>query len=452
MATRTINFQLVEQTPQIRRLWFYPHRVSAVDGVLLQEFYSVESDASGAGSIELPVPASGSIRYDYELPSAKNVSRGYFYLEAGAAIDLDDLITAGGPVTVPLLTAIQTAVNTHAGIKASTTVLGHVKVDGTTITADGSGVISSHLADGDKGDITVSGSGAVWSIDGKPASGFVGIAEVQTLTNKTISGASNTLFNIDQSSIRSLVGDLAAKQATLVSGTNIKTVNGSSLLGSGNLAVGGVSIGGAVGGGTPKSVLFVDGAGNVAQSSLLQWDNDKQFLVKTTGEVSYTGAILLEFDGGTGGGGYTAGLRIKSTNAAGYLPSHIVFENTAYGTAGYIANRSTNGVSFGSGAAGTEIMRLATGAGYSAQVYPNTGDVGVLITLKAGASANTFEIRNSGGTLIGGRNVAGETIQTLRTPANSSATGYIGTVVWDTGYIYVCTATNTWKRVAISTW
>ncbi len=36
--------------------------------------------------------------------------------------------------------------------------------------------------------------------------------------------------------------DLAAKQATLVSGTNIKTVNGSSLLGSGNLAVGGLTV------------------------------------------------------------------------------------------------------------------------------------------------------------------------------------------------------------------
>lgn len=215
---------------------------------------------------------------------------------------------------------------------------------------------------------------------------------------------------------------------------------------------GGVSIGGAVGGGTPKSVLFVDGAGSVAQSAQLTWDDDKQFLVKTTAEVGYTGAMLLEFDGGTGGDGYTAGLRIKSTRAAGYLPSHIVLENTGYGTAGYIANRFVNGISFGSGVGGVEIMRLATGAGYSAQLYPNTGDVGVLITLKAGASANTFEIRNSGGTLIGGRNVAGETIQTLRTPANSSATGYIGTVVWDTGYIYVCTATNTWKRVAIATW
>ena len=34
---------------------------------------------------------------------------------------------------------------------------------------------------------------------------------------------------------------LATKQATLVSGTNIKTINGDSVLGSGNLSVGGVS-------------------------------------------------------------------------------------------------------------------------------------------------------------------------------------------------------------------
>tara|TARA_R110002167_G_scaffold100792_1_gene262683 strand:+ start:31 stop:429 length:399 start_codon:yes stop_codon:yes gene_type:complete len=38
------------------------------------------------------------------------------------------------------------------------------------------------------------------------------------------------------------------------------------------------------------------------------------------------------------------------------------------------------------------------------------------------------------------------------TPANASATGTAGTIAWDTGYIYVCTATDTWKRVAIATW
>lgn len=38
------------------------------------------------------------------------------------------------------------------------------------------------------------------------------------------------------------------------------------------------------------------------------------------------------------------------------------------------------------------------------------------------------------------------------TPASASATGTAGQITWDTNYIYVCTATDTWKRVAIATW
>lgn len=37
-------------------------------------------------------------------------------------------------------------------------------------------------------------------------------------------------------------------------------------------------------------------------------------------------------------------------------------------------------------------------------------------------------------------------------PASAGATGIAGTIAWDTGFVYVCTATNTWKRSAISTW
>jgi len=39
-----------------------------------------------------------------------------------------------------------------------------------------------------------------------------------------------------------------------------------------------------------------------------------------------------------------------------------------------------------------------------------------------------------------------------QTPASASAAGVAGTIAWDSGFIYVCVATNTWKRVAISTW
>lgn len=37
-------------------------------------------------------------------------------------------------------------------------------------------------------------------------------------------------------------------------------------------------------------------------------------------------------------------------------------------------------------------------------------------------------------------------------PASAAAAGVAGTWATDTGFIYVCTATNTWKRVAIATW
>jgi hypothetical protein len=43
-------------------------------------------------------------------------------------------------------------------------------------------------------------------------------------------------------------------------------------------------------------------------------------------------------------------------------------------------------------------------------------------------------------------------VRTARTPASASATGATGEICWDANYIYVCTATNTWKRSAISTW
>ena len=38
------------------------------------------------------------------------------------------------------------------------------------------------------------------------------------------------------------------------------------------------------------------------------------------------------------------------------------------------------------------------------------------------------------------------------TPSSASDAGVAGTIQWDANFIYVCVATNTWKRVAIATW
>lgn len=96
---------------------------------------------------------------------------------------------------------------------------------------------------------------------------------IKTVNGGTLLGSGNvqvqaTLVsgtNIKTINSTSLLGsgDVAV-QATLVSGTNIKTINGTSLLGSGNLTVGGgITIGStAITSGTSTRVLF-EGSGNV---------------------------------------------------------------------------------------------------------------------------------------------------------------------------------------------
>jgi hypothetical protein len=40
----------------------------------------------------------------------------------------------------------------------------------------------------------------------------------------------------------------------------------------------------------------------------------------------------------------------------------------------------------------------------------------------------------------------------VKTPSAANATGTAGTWAWDASFIYICVATDTWKRVAIATW
>jgi hypothetical protein len=41
-------------------------------------------------------------------------------------------------------------------------------------------------------------------------------------------------------------------------------------------------------------------------------------------------------------------------------------------------------------------------------------------------------------------------LRTANTPASATATGEVGEFCWDSDYLYVCVATNTWKRVALT--
>ena len=74
---------------------------------------------------------------------------------------------------------------------------------------------------------------------------------------------------------------------------------------------------------------------------------------------------------------------------------------------------------------------------------------------------NAISIAASGNVLIGTTTdgasklvVADDSIQvnTAKTPATAGDTGTTGQIAWDASYIYVCVATDTWKRAAITTW
>ena len=53
----------------------------------------------------------------------------------------------------------------------------------------------------------------------------------------------------------------------------------------------------------------------------------------------------------------------------------------------------------------------------------------------------------------GNINVMGAlTLDATQAPLNSNDSGTMGQIVWDTGHIYVCVASNTWKRANLASW
>lgn len=54
--------------------------------------------------------------------------------------------------------------------------------------------------------------------------------------------------------------------------------------------------------------------------------------------------------------------------------------------------------------------------------------------------------------ITGGLDTATLKVPSPNPPASASATGTPGQIEWDSGFIYVCIATDTWVRAALSSW
>lgn len=87
---------------------------------------------------------------------------------------------------------------------------------------------------------------------------------------------------------------------------------------------------------------------------------------------------------------------------------------------------------------------ITIGRGNSAG-SPNSADVFIAADGKVGINAADPQVAFD----VNGNSMR---LRTAKTPSSASDTGVAGQIAWDANYVYVCTATNTWKRTAITTW
>lgn len=117
--------------------------------------------------------------------------------------------------------------------------------------------------------------------------------------------------------------------------------------------------------------------------------------------------------------------------------------------------RTNLGLGTAATSATTDFATTAQGAkaDTALQAANNLSDLAAAPTAITNLGLGTIATQAANSVAITGGSVSGATIVIpTATPASASATGTVGNIAWDADYIFVCTATNTWKRVAIATW
>jgi hypothetical protein len=170
---------------------------------------------------------------------------------------------------------------------------------------------------------------------------------------------------------------------------------------------------------------------------------------------SYVGAEVARFDAsgrlGIGSASPPAELSVTSGTNLAY-PTQVNAQlhiNKSTGAAGLLIASDTISNIFFADAAASNVGRI---------YYDHSSDFLAIHT----NSTERARIDSSGRLLVGTSSDSGGAlfqvngnrirVATAKTPSSASDTGTAGEICWDADYIYVCTATNTWKRTAISTW
>lgn len=234
----------------------------------------------------------------------------------------------------------------------------------------------------------------------KLSTSAVGIGSITNVETE-INGKQATLVsgtNIKSINSTSLLGsgDVAV-QETLVSGTNIKTINSTSLLGSGDISIS------ASAGGSNTQIQFND-SGAFGADSLFNWDNTNKRL--GVGETTPTGRVHIKGEGSTSA---TTSLLVQNNDGTDMLfvtDNKIVNARQDLRVHHNSVSSRYNNLSWGSLVAndtGTELSLY--GGGYSSAIFLNgsakstaagaTGIQSTGVLIAASVSQNSFDPEDS---------------------------------------------------------
>jgi hypothetical protein len=168
-------------------------------------------------------------------------------------------------------------------------------------------------------------------------------------------------------------------------------------------------------------------------TSLYMSESDVSLIAKVDGQTALSIGQSIVSSSGSG----TRDISVTTTDTSGAAIARLKTEYT------------------GSGGTNASVS-LYAGEGYT--ILNTTTNSPLLI-----ATNNSEKVRvTPGGQLLIGTFTDGASklvvndnsiqINTAKTPASATDTGTTGQIAWDANYVYVCTATNTWKRTAIATW
>ena len=92
-------------------------------------------------------------------------------------------------------------------------------------------------------------------------------------------------------------------------------------------------------------------------------------------------------------------------------------------------------------------MLIGKNASNMAEIFVFSSSTGFgIVKLGSDVDGEGVEFRSTGAKFNGTINIK------TKTPASASASGIAGDICWDANYIYMCVATNTWKRAELATW